>query len=56
MDERIKRASVFAVAEFRLDPKTSEYRCNVPSILDNRMGIGDMGNIIRGVRNDLCAA
>lgn len=56
MDERIKRASVYAVAEFRFDPEISKYCCNVPSILDNRMGTSDMGHIISGVRRDLCAA
>lgn len=55
-DERIKRASVYAVAEVREDAETGGLRCNVPSILDSRMAIGDANNLKRCLQHGRTAA
>lgn len=47
-DERFCRASVYAVAELSADGV-----CHIPSILDSKMAIGDINNLIRGVRHGL---
>ena len=55
-DERIKRASVYAVAEVREDAETGKLHCNVPSILDSRMAIGDANNLKRCLQRGRSAA
>lgn len=55
-DERIGRASIYAVVELKADSPESKPECRVPSVLDHRMAIGDINHLRRGVMFNLSFA